>query len=319
MKLYKSYTPYLLILPALVIYSAMILIPAMATPYYSLHHTDKSYKKLDWVGFDNYKKLAPEFIKEEGAPSDPTFIRFPRTDEEISVRSFASALNNNVVYLFLTLLFEVGFGLFLAALVSRDGRLYGMFRVLFFAPMILSLVVVGILFKVMLRPEIGLVPQFFGLIGIESLRTQQWLADPNTALLTISIISGWVYAGFYLVLFSAGLKRIPKELVEAAMVDGATPRQVFWRIQFPLLRDVTSVCILLCITGAFKAYDLFWVLSNSKPDNFTHIVPTYIVEKAFNHGDLGYASAIAMIVTTIIFIVTAIHLWRTRKREKLQF
>lgn len=193
------------------------------------------------------------------------------------------ALANNFGYLLWTLLFEVCVGLWLAVKLERDNRLNRFLRVAFFSPAVLSMVVIGLVFGFLLKDGIGLFPG---------------LLTENRALLTISVISGWAYCGFYMVIFLAGLASIPGEILEAATLDGASGWQTFWRIKLPLMREVVWVALLICFTGAFKAFDLFWVLLPNQ--EHTAILSTLLVQEVIRFDNRGYGSTIAVILTILV-------------------
>ncbi|PYK63268.1 MAG: hypothetical protein DME21_03545, partial [Verrucomicrobia bacterium] len=130
------------------------------------------------------------------------------------------------------------------------------------------------------------------------------LLNESRALVTISVISGWASAGFFMVVFLAGLANIPEDVLEAARLDGASAWQTFWRIKFPLLREVMLVALLICFTGAFKAFDLFWVLLPNQ--DHTSIVSTLLVKEVIKFDNRGYGSALAVILTALVLLTVAV-------------
>ena len=127
------------------------------------------------------------------------------------------------------------------------------------------------------------------------------------ALLAISVVSGWVYAGFYMMIFYAAFRQVPAEVVEAARLDGAGEWQLFRRIKVPMIRGVTAVAILLCVTGGFQGFDLFFVLTNGGPYGSTEIPTTLLVQTVFRNGEVGYGSAMAVLLTAIVVGVGLIY------------
>jgi raffinose/stachyose/melibiose transport system permease protein len=225
------------------------------------------------------------------------YYRFAVTDERLH-----QAISNNLIYLVLTLIFEVVVGLALAVALQREGRLTNFLRVAFFSPAVLSMVVIGLVFGFMFKDGVGIWPG--------------QLAE-GRALLTISVISGWAYCGFYMIIFLAGLAAIPDEIIEAARLDGANGWQMFWRIKLPLLRDVMWVAVLICFTGAFKAFDLFWVMLPNQ--DHTSIVSTLLVREVLQFDNRGYGSTLAVTLTVLVLLTAAAvagaqRLW-ARRRE----
>ena len=212
------------------------------------------------------------------------YYRFAMTDPK-----FHQSLANNLVYMLWTLLSEVALGLALALGVEKETRFNHLLRVAFFSPAVLSMVVIGLMFGFFFKDGIGVVPG---------------LLNEGRALLTISVISGWASAGFFMVIFLAGLAGIPEEVLEAARLDGATPGQTFWRIKLPLMKEVIYVALIICFTGAFKAFDLFWVLLPNQ--DHTSIVSTLLVHEVIKFDNQGYGSALAVILTLLVLTAVAV-------------
>lgn len=219
------------------------------------------------------------------------FYRFALSDSSVH-----RALANNLGYLFWTFLFEVLAGLGLALGLEKPSRLNQILRVAFFSPSVLSLVVVGLIFGFVFKDGIGLFPG---------------MLQEGRALLTVSLISGWAYCGFYMAIFLAALANIPDEVLEASKMDGAGRWATFWQIKLPLLRPVLLAALLICFTGAFKAFDLFWVIVPNQ--DATAILATVLVREVLQFDNRGYASALAVVLGLVVFgIVGAVALLRRR-------
>lgn len=284
---------WLFVLPAFLLFMIFILWPTLNTFFLSLFKWPGFGEKA-FVGLENY------------------FIAF---FEDIYL---PGALKNNIVYLALTLVFEVGFGLFLAVLVDQNLKLGNIFRSLFFAPMMLSMVVVGLLWGFLFDVDYGLLNELLRILGLHDW-TRAWMSDPDFALLGICITSGWKFAGFFMIMFYAGLQRIPPQLVESAKLDGANEWHILWKIKIPLLREVLIVSVLLCTTGAFKLFDLVYVLTGGGPYHKTEVISTWLVRNAFDRFNMGYGSAIAVIMTVLVFTVTIAYLTITRRKSALEY
>ena len=201
---------------------------------------------------------------------------------------FHQSLANNLLYMLWTLLFEVAAGLALAVGLEKNSRFNHFLRVAFFSPAVLSMVVVGLVFGFLFKDGVGVWPG---------------LLNERRALVTISVVSGWASAGFFMVIFLAGLATIPEEILEAARLDGAGSWRTFWRIKLPLLREVIYVALLICFTGAFKAFDLFWVLLPNQ--DHTSIVSTLLVKEVIKFDNPGYGSALAVLLTALVLLTVA--------------
>jgi len=230
-----------------------------------------------------------------------TFIGLDNYLEAATDPIFRDSFVHVCVYIMATLLLEVIVGLLLAGIVSAvAGRLW--FRVAIFTPVMLPMVVVAVLWSFVYNPDFGLVNATLDAIGLEGLQ-RVWLGDPATALAAVSVVSGWVYAGFYMMIFYAAFRQIPHEVLEAARLDGAGEWAIFRLIKVPMIRSAVWVAILLCVTGGFQGFDLFFVLTNGGPYGATEIPTTYLVKTVFRNGDVGYGSAMAVILTAIVLAV----------------
>jgi raffinose/stachyose/melibiose transport system permease protein len=219
-----------------------------------------------------------------------------------------------VIYIAATIVLEVGVGLALAGLITM--RRAGMwFRVAIFVPVMLPLVVVAVLWSFVYNPDFGLINGALEALGLADFQ-RIWLGDPATALLAISVVSGWVYAGFYMVIFYAAFRQIPAEIEEAGKLDGAGEWALFRRIKVPMIRGAIGVAVLLCVTGGFQGFDLFFVLTNGGPYGSTEIPTTLLVKTVFRAGDVGYGSAMAVVLTAIVVGVGLLYGQARRRGER---
>jgi raffinose/stachyose/melibiose transport system permease protein len=290
----KKATPYLYIIPAFVFFLGIILVPAVATFYLSFYNWSGLGTNIQFIGLENYRAAF-----REGS-------------------YFLLSLRNNVVYLVATLVVELCFGLIIAVILDTKLRFFGMFRVLFFSPMVLSMMPVGLLWRFVFSPDVGIVNGALRVLGLGSL-ARPWLGDPATALYAVCLASGWRYAGFYMILFYAGLQRIPKHLYESARIDGASDIGCFLHVSLPLLREVIVICVLLCATGAFQAFDIVYAMTGGKPYHSTEVVATWLIDVAFTHNRYGHGSAIAGMMTFIVFVIAFTYLMYTRRREIIEY
>jgi len=279
MKPARAIAPYLFLAPALVVFGLAVMVPLVFTVGYSFTEWN-GFGSMTFVGLDNYLT----------ALTDPIFRD-----------SFLHVL----IYISATLVLEVGVGLGLAGVVSaRPGTLW--FRVAIFVPVMLPMVVVAILWSFVYNNDFGLINATLGALGLEGLQ-RVWLGDTSTALLAVSLVSGWVYAGFYMMIFYAAIRQIPSEVLEAARMDGAGEWVLFRRIKVPMIRNAIAIAVLLCVTGGFQGFDLFFVLTNGGPYGATEIPTTYLVKVVFRNGDVGYGSAMAVVLTAIVVGVGLIY------------
>jgi len=288
-----SLVPYLFTAPALTVFALMVLLPLAMTVVYSFMDW-KGYGAMTPVGLDNYAR----------ALADPIYLKSYR---------------NVAVYIALTIVLEVAVGLAMAGLISARLRGAAYYRTAFFTPVMLPMVVVGYLWIFVYNPEFGLVNSLLRLAGLEAW-TRVWLGDPKTALIAISIVSGWVFAGFYMTIFYMAIQRIPREIYETAYVDGVGEFRLFWKIKVPLIRGMIGVSLLLCIMGAFQGFDLFYIMTNGGPYHATEIVTTYLVKVVFQRMNVGYGAALAVILTLIVIVIGVLFsLLRRKERNELEY
>ena len=273
MKPTRSWSPYVLVAPAIILFGFVVLVPSIANTILSFAKWSGT-DTLTFVGLDNY---------------------FRAFRDEI----YLMAYRNTFVYILLTLVLEVAVGLALAGLVTMGKRRTTFYRVAFFVPVTLPMIAIAVLWSFVYSDDIGPINTALRAGGLGDF-AKVWLGDPATALLAVSVVSGWIYAGFYMAIFYAALQRIPKHLIEAALLDGASEWRVFWSIKVPMIRPMIEVAVLLCITGAFQSFDLFYVMTNGGPDHATEIITTYLVEVVFRFRDLGYGAALSTIMTVVV-------------------
>ena len=231
-----------------------------------------------------------------------TFVGVDNYVKAVQDALFRDSFAHVLVYIAATLVLEVLVGLCLAGLVSAQRRGSLWFRVAIFTPVMLPMVVVAVLWKFVYNADFGLLNAALQAIGFEDLQ-RVWLGDTSTALLAICVVSGWVYAGFYMTIFYAAFNQVPSEIVEAARLDGAGEWQIFRHVKVPMIRNAITVSVLLCVTGGFQGFDLFYVMTNGGPYGVTEIPTTYLVKSVFSFGNVGYGSAMAVLLTAIVVVV----------------
>jgi raffinose/stachyose/melibiose transport system permease protein len=230
------------------------------------------------------------------------------------------AIRNNIVFFLIHMLVQNPIGLLLAALLSSrivGSRIASTYRTLIFTPTVLSVVLVGFIWRLILSPIWGISGDFLALFGVEN---QPWLGLPETALPVLSLISVWQYVGIPMMLFFAALISIPDELIEAARVDGATAWGVFWRIKFPLILPTVGIVGVLTFVGNFNAFDLIYTAQSALagPDFSTDIMGTFFFRTFFGVqlqlGNESMGAAIAGVMFLIIVSGVLVYLigWQRR-------
>jgi raffinose/stachyose/melibiose transport system permease protein len=276
----RSWWPYAFIAPALAVYGAVILVPVLDTLRYSFTRWD-GLREPVWIGLDNYTR----------AFGDPLFL---------------TTLSNNLAFAFWFSLVPVALGLVVTSLIARS-RLPGswLFRTAFFLPQVLSLVVVGVVWRWIYSPLFGPLNQFLRSLGFDD-AARPWLGDFTFALPAVGVIGTWYEFGFVTVLMLAGVQKIDETLYEAARLDGASPWQQFRHITLPGLRNEITVALVFTLIASFRIFDLIFVLTDGGPGNATSVMSFQIYKNAFQFNQLGYAAAMAVILTLIILTVSVV-------------
>jgi raffinose/stachyose/melibiose transport system permease protein len=273
--------PYLFVLPALAFYAVFLALPIVGVVIISLlDWSGLSMTDIAWAGLDNYQTLA----------SDPVFWQ---------------ALLHNVVFIGVGASTMVVLGLTLAVLLEQGLRGSNFFRGVFFIPTVMSFVVVGIVFMLLLSPELGLVNPLLRGVHLGGLQ-RAWLGERATALPTVIGVDVWKNFGLSMFLFVAGLKSIPREYYEAASIDGANAWQRFWSITLPALRPVTAVVVTLASINTLKLFDLVYVMTAGGPNHSSEVLTTWMYQQGFKFNNMGYGSAIAVVLLIVTLILTAI-------------
>ncbi|MFF4796132.1 carbohydrate ABC transporter permease [Streptomyces sp. NPDC001276] len=268
---------YLYVLPALALYGAFLLYPFGQSVWLSLLHWD-GLTRATWAGFGNYTDLF----------TDPS-LRAP----------FVHAL---ILLLFYAAL-PVAIGLLLAAVMSRT-RVKGMtfYRTVLFLPQVLALVVVGVAWRSILAPD-GLLNDTLRAVGLGWL-TRAWLGDYDWALPAVGAVGTWVETGLCMVLFLAGAQRIPRELYEAARIDGAGAIREFFSVTLPGLRAEMAVALTLTIVAGLRNFDLIYITTSGGPGNSTSVPAYEVYHRAFETNQVGSAAAVGVALTVLIFALT---------------
>ncbi len=268
----RGIAPYLYPLPALLILLLVILVPTLFTVFFS---------GLEWQRFQPQRFGTSEHYTR--LLSDPTLRK---------------AFAHNFLYIIYTIVLEAGIGLALAGVATHLRRSM-LFRSLIFAPVILPSIVTGVLWRQAFAFRSGLVNGVIGWFGVEPI---QWLGPPFT-IFSVSVVSGWIWAGFFMTIFYAGLIRIPMTFLESAILDGASRVRIFFSIQIPLIRNLLVLSLLIVTTGGFKGFDLFKILLQRDPLESGIVLPTYLVRVFFENQDIGYGSAVSVLLTVVVLII----------------
>lgn len=231
------------------------------------------------------------------------FIGFSAFEQLFSDKVVMTALINNIKYAIISVVFQVAFALVLATILEDKlfRRIAPMLRVVYFIPVMISISVIALLFGFIYNPQMGLLNSFLELIGLENL-AMPWLGNATTSIYAVIAMSQWQSIGFITMLFIVAIQKIPKELYEAAEIDGAGKIRQFFNITVPQVKEALFVNMLITITGAMLVFNEPYILTNGGPGTSSMTLSVYMYQQGFFKDNMGYASAVA----TLIFVVTAI-------------
>ena len=274
--------------PAVLLLVVFVYYPVVENLRLSLYRWSPFSPREVFVGLDNYATLR----------ADPVFW---------------SSLFNNAAYAVVSVVFQVGGGLVLAAVLEElvRGRLKGILRTIYFVPAVLSLTITGLLFQFMYNPQIGLVNGLLDVLGLDAWK-HSWLGESATAIWAIIAMSQWQSVGYVMVLFIVAMQRIPRELYEAAYIDGASRVQAFFKVTLPLVREMTLLAMIITVSGAFLVMNEVWVMTAGGPNNASHTLGTWLYKSAFFNDQMGYAAAIAVVIFLITMTASILQLFLGR-------
>lgn len=296
----KSFPTHIVVFlaPAVIIYTLFMIYPLLDSLRLGFYADDPENPAEEiFVGTDTYERL---FTNENWAPR------------------LKGAIKNNFIFFIIHMLVQNPIGLVLAVLLSSPHiRGTGIYRTLIFMPAILSVVLVGFIWRLILSPLWGISGDLLGLFGIGN---QPWLGQEGTALISLALVSVWQFVGIPMLLFLAALISIPEELVEAARVDGATAWGVFWRIKFPLILPTAGIVGVLTFVGNFNAFDLIFTTQSAQanPNFSTDILGTFFYRTFFGAqlqpGDPTMGAAVAGVMFMIILGGVLLYLFGYQRR-----
>jgi len=265
----------LFVLPNILIFSLFIVVPAFFGLYYSLHDYD-GLNEMTFIWLNNYAELLQDSV-------------------------FWSVLGRTFAYAgtAVPLLFVCALGI--AMLLSQEIHMKGLFRAVFYWPVMISFIIVGLTWKWIFGSSFGILNYILEQAGLPAVG---WLTDPFWAKVSVIVATLWSRIGFYMVIFIAGLQAIPQDYYEAARIDGASRIRIFMKITLPLLKPTSLLVLILTLIDAFKQYPLMFALTSGGPGKATTYMVQYIYEMGFQKLELGLASAMSVVLFLIIGLFT---------------
>jgi multiple sugar transport system permease protein len=282
----EALTGYLFVAPSVIGFVVFVLGPLIAAAYFSFTSYDV-IGDAEWVGLDNYVRLF--------------------TDSRLAVVYF-----NTIIYVIAAVVLINAFALLFAVLANQKMPRFMtiIFRSVYFFPSLVALVYVSLIWQALFQRDTGIVNYYLQALGGEPV---SWLTNDAQARWSVIIVDVWRNLGFAMLIFVAALQEVPRELEEAAEIDGAGPITVFRKVTVPMISQAIFFNVTITVIGAFQIYESIIVLTAGGPGDATRSVVMYIAEKAFSDFQLGYASAISMTLFVIILLVTLLQ-FRIRRR-----
>jgi multiple sugar transport system permease protein len=245
----------------------------------------------------------------------PVFIGLANYIRMFQDKLLATSTVNTALFAIVSVALEVILGLMIAMVICSDKRWARGITSLFMIPMIMAPVAVGTLWRMMLDPSTGIINYFLHFFGIGEIT---WLGSPGTAMFSVIMANVWQLTPWVTVICVAGLKSMPLDCIQAAIVDGATPQQIFWKIVLPLMKPVLVIVLMIRFIDAFKVFDTIYVMTNGGPGASTEMLPDYIYKQGLKYFDAGYTAALAIVFVLIMTLCTLLFLkWRKKEEENV--
>ena len=268
--------------PAYLIYLMFLLMPLIAALLLSVLQVNRITLATKFVGTENFDWIF----------TDPRFW---------------TTFKNTFYFISLAVIGNVGLGLVLAVALDRKmpGFLLYFFRLAYFLPVLVSLAFVSFIWQFLYSTDLGVFNYYLRQIGLPAIG---WLNDENVAMLSIVIIDVWKNVGFFIIIFLAALQGVPRTLMEAARIDGASPLVTLWRIKLPYIAPVILFCVTFATIGGLQVFDSIKIITNGGPGDATRSVVMYMYTEAFGAGDLGTGAASALTLLVVISVVVALQM-----------
>lgn len=285
-KTIDQYYSYSMIVPVMLLFFVLTIIPSIASIFYSFTYWDIFSTK--WIGLQNYEVI-------------------------LSNPDMSIAFKNTFIFTIVVTVFKTGLGMILAVFLNQKLRTRNFLRAVYFTPAVLNNVAVGLIFTAILRPDRGFLNRFLQIIGLGFL-SQDWLANPHLAIYSIAGIEIWKWTGFTMVILLGGLQSISTDYYEAAEIDGATGFQKFRSITLPLILPAFNNALIMNIIGGLKVFDIIWAVTGGGPGSSTETFSTLFFRQ-FTSGKYGLASASGLMLGLFVAVISLFSYNAIRKRE----
>jgi multiple sugar transport system permease protein len=270
--------------------TVLLVVPMLQNIYYSF---------FDWNGLGT-----------------PLFIGLKNYVKMFSDRVIGTSMLNTVIWVVCTLALPVMGGLLVAVFVTGV-KGAGFFKSIFFIPLTISFVATGVIWAFMFSKELGVLNGLLGMVGLPL--KPSWLTDVPLNTFAMIIAWTWQQLGANMVMFLMGLGTIPRDPIEACLIDGASPWQTFVHVKLPMLRPITTVVITMAMVNSFKVFDIIWVMTRGGPYQSSETLAVSMFRETFTLFRMGYGAAISVILSLIVILISAAYIRRMTKRDMLYY
>ena len=271
-----SFFSILFLAPSFLIFTIFFIFPSLSSIGYSFLKWDQYSGSKIFIGLNNYINL-------------------------ISDNNYWLTVRNSLIFVAFALLIEIPAGFILAYLVSRTVKGLKIFRTIYFLPVIITTIAVGVIFSIIYNSEFGPLNQFLDIIGLSALK-QNWLSNSRIVIFSVVLPNVWKNIGEPFIISLAAIQLIPPEILESASIDGANSFKKFTRIVIPGSWDILQICVIMVVTGALRAFEMPWALTQGGPGVSSAYISVYMLKVAFLQQNFGYGSAIT--VTILIYALS---------------
>ncbi|PLW76086.1 ABC transporter permease [Cohaesibacter celericrescens] len=288
-RLIQKAAPAVFLAPAIILLAVFLLYPLVYSFRLSLLDWNGLGNTAQSIGLDNWLRLLDDSV-------------------------FWHSAWNNILLAVFSVVIQLPIAAALAVILDEASKGSRLLKIFYFLPLLMSSVALGVLFKNIFDPNFGPINSILSEMGLYNW-TQDWLGDPNFALGSVIAVVCWQNIPFYMVLFLAALSSFPREVSEAARLDGASGGTIFWKLKLPHLQGTVRTAVLLAVIGSMRYFDLIYVMTGGGPENASEVMATYMYRMVFNSFELGYGSTVASAMFIIIMVIAVVSLRISKRFE----
>lgn len=265
------------LLPGLVIYTIFMIFPLLLTIYYSFTEWNGVGEKV-FIGLENYAGL-------------------------IENKDYWRTFFNTLQLVVISVVFQMTLGILIAYLLYSKTRWMKLYRTIYFLPVVIAPVAIGLMFSLFYNSEIGIFNKLLEAAGLGALQTN-WLSNVKTLLYAVMAPQVWQYIGLYITIFLGALQSVPEDMIEGAEIDGAGKIQILWKIILPQIKSFVCICLILCVTGSLKSFDHSWIMTKGGPGVRSAYLGVYMYRTSFVNSDFGTGSTVTVTIALLSLLFT---------------